>query len=463
MRIAKIRIFNILGIEEIELEAGKFNVIRGGNDKGKTSILKAIKAALKGGKDATLLRDGAEAGEIVLELNDGTTIKKRVRQKTQVTKIDKFGVEEQHPAEALARITDALSVNPVEFITADEKNRVNTLLDALALSVDYDAIEERIKRKIDRRIVPASVTNALDAIQIIRQSIFDDRTGTNRAIKEKNSTINQLAATLPTNAAGDATPALDEAGLLAEVNRIDADRDTEMDRIAAKLEKFRSECDQEIQDITTDLYETIDAHKAEIDRLQACIRKEHEAASAAIAAIKNKLSGISSKAEQQKTITAQNHAAARSGVDADLKLIQATRDAATRAATTRETMQTLRAEADQLQVDADQQTNALKALDDYKTELLESLPIPGLAVVGGKIFRNRIPFDSLNTAQQIEIAVEIAKIRAGDLGVICVDRIESLDGKRLDELRRQVLASGLQMFVTRVTDADTDIVIENYN
>ena len=77
-KIAKIRINNILGIDELEFDAGQFNQISGPNGTGKTSVLEAIKATLRGGHDATLLRTGAEKGETVLVLDDGTEIAKRV-------------------------------------------------------------------------------------------------------------------------------------------------------------------------------------------------------------------------------------------------------------------------------------------------------------------------------------------------------------------------------------------------
>ncbi|MNE63998.1 hypothetical protein D3C80_1593820 [compost metagenome] len=82
------------------------------------------------------------------------------------------------------------------------------------------------------------------------------------------------------------------------------------------------------------------------------------------------------------------------------------------------------------------------------------MPIPGLEVRDGEVFRNGITFDRLNTAQQVDIAVEIAKLRAGELGVICVDGIEALNSQAFDEFRERALQSGLQLFVSRVSDEE---------
>ena len=78
MKVNKITISNILGLESYEIKPGQFTAITGANGQGKTSALDAIKAAVGGGHDATLLRNGATEGRIVLELDDGSSIVKRV-------------------------------------------------------------------------------------------------------------------------------------------------------------------------------------------------------------------------------------------------------------------------------------------------------------------------------------------------------------------------------------------------
>ena len=117
----------------------------------------------------------------------------------------------------------------------------------------------------------------------------------------------------------------------------------------------------------------------------------------------------------------------------------------------------MEAAADQLEAQAEQQTAGLANLESYKSELLGALPITGLTVHDGEVYRDGIPFDRLNTAQQIEIAVELARLRAGKLGVICVDGMEALDPDRYAEFCRQMLASGLQMFLTRATSGTFEV------
>ena len=133
MKISHVRIQNILGIKQFEFDAGQFNILSGKNGQGKTSVLEAIKAALKGGNDATLLRKGAEAGEVVLVLEDGLEIRKRVTSRTATTTVLQDGKSQPRPAEFLSRFADMMSVNPVDFLTAPKKKRVEVLLEAMPI------------------------------------------------------------------------------------------------------------------------------------------------------------------------------------------------------------------------------------------------------------------------------------------------------------------------------------------
>jgi len=85
MRLAHVRIHNILGIDELEFDAGAFTVIEGRNGGGKTSVLEALKSVVRGGEDVTLLRKGAAEGEVVWLFDDGTQARKRVTEKTKRT------------------------------------------------------------------------------------------------------------------------------------------------------------------------------------------------------------------------------------------------------------------------------------------------------------------------------------------------------------------------------------------
>lgn len=461
MRIERLKISNILGIEELDFEAGAFNVARGKNGTGKTSVLEAIKSVVKGGDDATLLRNGATKGEIVLVIDDGTEIKRRVTQKAvQPLVVEKNGVRVDRPSDTVKALIDMISVNPVDFLKAEKKKRVNVLLESLPMSAD----PVRLAEIVGHEVVLQDGRHALEQIQSVYQSVYDDRTGTRRAVREKESTINQLAATLPPAAE---TGPEDKGGLVAELARIDDAKDAEIARIDGKLDGYRKAADDDIKAETERLSEWKDEQQAAIAGLEnqiLAIRRGIIDQTAVSQKVKEDRYGefteIAAKAEKQRTKVLTAHAQERAGTAAKLDDIDSRLAAITRARQTRDTIKSMRADADSLADDVERQDAALKQIEAYKSELLAALPIDGLAVVEGEIFRHGVVFDRLNTGQQVEIAVEIAKLRAGDLGVICVDGIESLDSEHFDAFRDRAIASGLQLFVSRVADSEFEMTAE---
>ncbi len=140
-----------------------------------------------------------------------------------------------------------------------------------------------------------------------------------------------------------------------------------------------------------------------------------------------------------------------------LAAIRANRESAGRRQATLDTIKTMTEQLADLQADAERQTAALEKIDEYRTSLLEQLPIPGLEVRDGEIFRGGVPFDRLNTAQRVQIAVDVAKVRAGRLSVCCVDGLELMSTETFTAFRDAAIASDLQMFVTRVGDGEFSI------
>lgn len=425
MRISQVKINSILGIDELEFEAGQFNEISGPNGQGKTSVLEAIKAAVQGGHDATLLRNGAERGEIVLVLDDGTEIQKRVTERASPLSVVQDGKKAQRPTDVLKSITDMLSVNPIDFLRAPKKDRVRVLLETMPLEVDAARLSEISGIKV----ADSADVHALAVIEAVRKQVYDDRTGTNRAVKEKDATINQLRLAMPDAPAG-VTGSEDE--LLAQIEAARGVKDGELERVQTKLAGIKTENQQKIDKIRAKA-------QAEIDAIMAAERD------------------IEGKASAQRERTIAKFTETVTPLNQAIAAIRANRGAAAKREQALETVKQMESELEELQHDAERQTKSIEAIDAYKVELLASLPIPGVEVIDGELFKDGVPFDRLNTASQVEIAVEIAKLRAGDLKVCCVDGIELLDSAAFEAFRERAIASGLQLFVSRVSDGEFSV------
>lgn len=430
MKIQQLTISNILGLNHLELTPGGFTTIAGPNGAGKTSVLEAIKGALQQGHDATLLRQGAEKGEVVLVLDDGVSITKKVGADASKTEVrDADGKLIPRPAEVIKGLTDMLSVNPVEFLAAPKKDRVKVLLESMPLEVDA----EKLTAIAGVRVQQQPGVHALHILEAVHKQVYDARTGTNRAVKEKDATINQLRQAMP--AAGEGVEG-NEADVEAQIQAATAARDTTLGKITTKLDGIKTKAQTDIDGIRTELQEAIDKLKAE--------------AQAKVDAIKADVLDNETRAGAAREKAHTKHATDTAPLQAALTALRADRSNAARREQALATISTMVTELEGLRTEAQNQTDALAGIEKYKSELLQSLPIRGLEVRDGEIFRDGVPFDRLNTAQQVEIAVGIATLRAGELGVVCVDRIESLDDANLEELRKQATDAGLQMFVTRV-------------
>ncbi len=456
MHIAQLTIRNILGIKELVIEPGSFTNISGPNETGKTSILKAIKAGITAGHEATLLRNGAEKGEIVYVLDDGMSITKAITADGSSTVVrDAAGKKVSRPAEAIANLLDMISVNPIDFLTAKPKDRIKVLLESMPMDVDT----ARLSELSGIPVTAAPGVHALQVIELTATKVYDERTGTNRAIKEKDGTIKQLREAMPPAPAGVEGSEDEIADQVAEATTA---RDTRLAQIATKLTGLETNTRTQIADseaaartkidgIRSKLQADIDALKAaaqlEVDTINADVATSTAAANAELA----KQTGLANTARE--TANAK-HTTTTAPLAAALTAIRTNRESAAKRETTTKLIETMDGELEELRADAERQTEALTALERYKSELLDSLPIPGLEVRDGEIYRNNVVFDHLNTAQQVDIAVEIAKLRAGELGIVCVDRIEALDSKMFASFRERLIESGLQAFVTRVDHSD---------
>lgn len=449
MHITKISIRNILGIEAMDFDAGKFTAITGRNGSGKTSALEAIRAAISVGHDATLLRAGSEVGEAVLVLDDGTEIKKRITDAGTKVTISKDGMVAARPAETIRALTDALSVNPIDFLRASKKERAQLLIEAMPLQLD-----DEICRRIAGELLPAS-GDALARLDAARKAIYDERTGFNRAAKEKAATAAQLMSSLPAQ-----SPELVSIdSIQAEISQAETICSEELDRIAKKLSELTNEHKRKEEDALKALESArvvrdaavaaaAQAYQSAADQIQAAMNESRQASA-----------GIESKADAARAKARQSVSEITIPLKTRIKEIQAARELAARYAQARETAERMQKDAAALEAQSQAASQAIIDLDAYRASLLGALPISGLVVADGEIMRGGILFDRLNSAQQVEIAVEVAKLRAGKLGVICVDGLELLDAAHFAEFRKQAEASGMQLIVTRATDGE--LVVES--
>ena len=86
------------------------------------------------------------------------------------------------------------------------------------------------------------------------------------------------------------------------------------------------------------------------------------------------------------------------------------------------------------------------------------LPIEGLGIdADGNITINAIPIKNLSTAEQLDLAIDIARTTAGELKVICIDKFESLDQESQERFIKKTEDDGFVYCITRVSSGDLTI------
>jgi disulfide oxidoreductase YuzD len=108
--------------------------------------------------------------------------------------------------------------------------------------------------------------------------------------------------------------------------------------------------------------------------------------------------------------------------------------------------------------------NLLETARKMPEELLSKtkIPIEGLSVKDGNVVINGLTIDNLSTSEQIKLAVDIAKLNAKELKIICIDRFESLDDKTKKDFFEHIKDDDFQYFITEVSD-DENVEIVNLN
>lgn len=432
-----IEIENILGIRHLRIEPGKVTILRGRNGAGKTSALESLRWIVGGGTDATILATGAESGRAVIVLNNGVEVSKRAKigAKDALTVRVPDSGKISTPQQYLDRIHSALRANPIAFLDATDKDRADILASTLNLAIPIAAVEEIIGRKID-----APPLMGLEWLQSIRKAVYDARTESNGIRRRARDRVDELGKSAPATSDRYNPAALDAAKkmritlerqyhetLAAAAATESRARETAQAAFESEKGVARAAYDTTIAIAQARLTDSLAAMSQTKDAATAHARESFGAQIEAAVAAVAKMEAAGKEAGRINNIRAMIANAAAEDADA--------------------TAASLRADAQ------------LAALDSLKERTLAALPISGLTIEDGKIYRDGVSFDRLNHGQQIEIAIQVATHAAGDLKLVCVDRLESLDTTRFAAFVAAAMQTDLQWIVSRVSD-DESITVE---
>lgn len=505
-KIRTLRIRNYRGIEELEQDIpDKGALIAGGNGKGKTSAINAIRACLLAsdvGPDA--IRLGADKAEIQID-TDHFTVKRLISQRSQsVTVKNEDGLELKSPQTWLKSLLGDAPLDPITLMSKNKKERRAEILGALPVKVTPKHVEAWVPEWARPLVAGVKLDgHGLTVCDALRQAVYDQRALANKDAKATEEKVRAAEAALKEARVGlpEETPPL-EAATAAEVKarstleRMRAEQAT-YDKNAAAIANMKERVTS-LREQSKELAAEADLIAPEPEVLERALATRDEAAvavdkarralreaedllelrdseyrklqdAADTAALKRDSSTARSQSADTlekdlaaltaEPISPESLAAAEQALaDASRAVVHATKGAAAQALKLQ--LDAARKEAKEAETRAGKLTNVVDYLANHApTELIkEANAIEGLRVTTDEIYLDGVNLDGLCGEEQLTFCVEIARRANARSKLLIVDGLERVDSDLLPKFLQLATAGGYQLLATRVTRGD--VVIE---
>lgn len=469
MKTTKIKIKNLFGISETELDGSSVE-ITGKKGTGKSSVLDSIRLALTNASDRDyVVKSGASEGEIIIETDGNLIIDRKKRtDKSDYKSIKEFGREVQKPQEFLNDIFTPLQLDPVAFCLMSRQDQNRMILDLIDFEWDLDWVRDQfgeIPKGIDYK---QNILQVLNDIQAERGAYFQERQDVNREIREKNAIINDIAKDIPPNYQADKWEKFDLGEKYRELEGIRNKND-----IIARAKMFKDSYDNKLRGIQADKEIAISAEEKAIANEREQITGTIERLKAEIRDQENRLTGLDGKlTDKKKVIEAQyQEALAKLDKDTDVANEYADVEPTDTAALAEEVqtaesmkkhlneyarMRSYQTEVDRLTAISEEYTRKIELARELPSEILKTatIPIEGLEIKDGIPLIHGLPVSNLSDGEKLDLCVDVAISKKNNLQIVLVDGAERLDDKSRAALYEKCKEKGLQLIATRTTNSD---------
>lgn len=434
-KIEYIAVKNFKGIKELEVSnLSRFVAVFGKNGAGKTSFIEAIKSAIKADKWVnSKVRIGEEKGEIEVKFED-FVIKRIVGENGKLI-VEHNGELVAKPQAWLDWVFKGTIWDPQKFINLHNKEKIKYLLETQGKKLEYDELEKQ------------------------REVKFEERTNLHRTYLAKKEEVDKTDTSsfeVLENAMVDPTALQNQ---LKEAETHNAG----WHELKARVEKWETVIEQTNAEIKS-MIENIESIDRQIEMLQ---KKKAEAeknlttkqefldnASCQLADLRDKYENFDKidTTEILAQLETHNQALAKNAE------IKAKKELYSQQVQARNDLQAQWKELDNLVKEIEQKQNDLiKDLNlSYKLKLEDW-------VMFVEVNQNWIPLDELNTAQQLEIGVDICLSWPNEIKIITIENANALDPNTLERVREKIESNQAQCFLETVYSTGYDeITIEDW-
>jgi len=465
MHIKSLQLKSIGPFDAFEVRPKTLTVIRGPNGAGKTTIVNAVRYLGEKNHDPSLIKgwpnlaDGA-FGEIRLVIADPgheydganfvcTITADRTTRVLHHPKLGKIPIAKSK--EWIEGVINMISLDPVRFLTASDKEQVQIFLQAQPLRVTADQLG----------FLPVGSLKGVDldkhALEVLGDknngiygSLYEQRAGINAEAKTKGAYAVQLAATLPEDAP--------EGNWGDELNRITAKFRDLQKRTTKAISDTKADCaknDSAIRGKHSSHIEAVEAEREKrIESLRISAQMEIETSEQQRDLECKDLETIRDKALDK--LEAEYRPANKKLTDA-MAQAKAMVEQHAKAAAIRDMIGQAQSDAMSAEAKSACITKALKLIEALKVDMLKATPIPGLEIANGSLVLDGVVLKRVNDAKKsLKVALQIGRLQAGPLGFIVMDNAEKFDEDQWPIVEQVALELGMQVMATRATARDKE-------
>ncbi|MGN0616481.1 hypothetical protein [Ruminococcus flavefaciens] len=468
MRTTKIKIRNLFGITETELD-GRSVELTGANGVGKTSVIDALRYALTNKSDRDIIvRQGEKEGEILIETDTGLSIDRKKRtEQADYKSVKENGKEVMAPENFLRQLFTPLQLDPVAFTLMDAKSKNRAILDLIEFDWDLNYINEKFGEIPSWVNYEQNILEVLSDMQSENGQWFKERQNVNRDMRNKQAFIEDIAKDIPANYQAEKWETYDIGAAYKKLEQM-KEHNSRIER--AKL--FRSNYDSKLRKLEADKMIEISAAEKAIATERETLIADIERMKAQIKASEDKLAGLSGTLEDKKELAESHYNEAKTKLDADMSIaddyinkepydcteLQAevnTAEDMKRHLNEYSRMKTMQAELEELKAQSDEYTRKIELARTLPGVILETakIPIEGFTVQNGIPLINGLPVANLSEGEQLSLCVDVAISKPNGLQVILIDGTEKLSSENREKLYSKCHEKGIQFIATRTTDA----------
>jgi len=480
MKITKVRLKNIIGIEQLDREVKGSLLLEGTNGSGKSSVIDAIRVAInnKTGREV-IIKKGHNEGEIYIELDDITVERKKRNDKSDYKKVTKGGQEIASPETFLKSLFSELQLNPAEFMNLTDKEKNRVILNMIEFTWDLKWIEKKFGEVVKGVDYDQHILEVLNEIQSDKGYYYQTRQDVNRQVRDKSAVIKEIMDELPENYSNEKWENFSLMDIYDKINKMKNDNEYK-ERLLSELKDIeikKANREKEVADEITKIYKQKRAKEKELNKKIEALKEELNNTQQRLNSLEDKSTTIVTnkqhdlhkeikdkdnryKEMEQQYIKTKHH---------KKEVIDEKQEEAQYAENMKSYLkdysrvERMQDEIEILNADSELLTKQIELARILPGEILKTatIPIKQLTVENGRPLINGLPVNNLSEGELLDLCVDVAIQKPEGLRLVLLDSIPNdLSPDNQERLFKKLKDHDIQFIATKTTNDKELKIIE---